>query len=728
MSNTEGAGEQNYANGGEEEQVVQVPDVCNRLRRDFDMTYPLEGGPSEHLEWASALFNLSSLSSESQRLEPSAIDRDALATALITKIGEISNADGELRSTCPQYVRSGVPCNAAAVILEGELVELDSIVLTTKFFNECKLKTHLAYDTLQCTYRYICFDDTRRGYETLCADKHTLLNDSWKIAETGGDNKKAYTSFQYCLLSVLDAIREQNLRRLGQTLWKRREVNGRCIPAWQRYKTIKHFIHSHFNAQRDELNWAKFTDKTGMASDLARYLEECVDSRIPELVFDRLAMAFNNGIYMLKNNEFVSIDDNSGATPVCLVYFDQDMPIGEDEEPGSDLMMVPDYMDIQTDDFDDIFDYQLPDDMSEADRTEVRRWIYAFLGRLLYDNGTDDQQKLLFLKGVGGSGKSTVAKIFEDIYPPEAVGSMASNMERGFGLCHYFDKCFVTNTEVREKNDFDTADILKWVSLDRISAAQKYGDPIVGVMKATLLWCGNNQPADMDTNGAGLRRLVTFPMYNKVEQADTQKGKMIKENMGRLIVKVNRAYQHLMLNEYSRVDVWGNHDDGTTIMPAYFHEQRRRMWAEMNPIVAFLEDGPYNVRDVRTHCKFETFSHDFKEWCEAMGIPFKKLDDDSTKHVFNVNKFKMVSWETRDYPVGSTTQMTSKWIVGCSKDDPGSIDPDFLDDIRSLASSPSNKRRRTGDTPPAEAGHGSPDHTHTEEEEGEQEGEEWGEV
>ena len=67
--------------------------------------------------------------------------------------------------------------------------------------------------------------------------------------------------------------------------------------------------------------------------------------------------------------------------------------------------------------------------------------MYALLGRLLYEVGQrDNWQVLLFVKGMAGSGKSTIAKLIRNCYPSHLVGTLGSKMEETFGLSAIADK------------------------------------------------------------------------------------------------------------------------------------------------------------------------------------------------------------------------------------------------------------------------------------------------
>ena len=117
-----------------------------------------------------------------------------------------------------------------------------------------------------------------------------------------------------------------------------------------------------------------------------------------------------------------------------------------------------DPMDLPTPNVDRIFTDQLL-------QPETMRWIYALLGRLLYETGTHDQwQVLLFFKGIAGSGKSTLAKIMRHVYPPSLVASLSSNVEPRFGLAPLYDKFLVICAEVKRDFGMNQGDLQVFIS------------------------------------------------------------------------------------------------------------------------------------------------------------------------------------------------------------------------------------------------------------------------
>jgi ABC-type cobalamin/Fe3+-siderophores transport system ATPase subunit len=82
------------------------------------------------------------------------------------------------------------------------------------------------------------------------------------------------------------------------------------------------------------------------------------------------------------------------------------------------------------------------------------------LGRNIYNVGDlDTWQVLMFIKGVAGSGKSTLGKIAARFYNQADVAVISSNIEEKFGLAPIADKFMFVCLEVKEKFGLNQADL-----------------------------------------------------------------------------------------------------------------------------------------------------------------------------------------------------------------------------------------------------------------------------
>ena len=125
------------------------------------------------------------------------------------------------------------------------------------------------------------------------------------------------------------------------------------------------------------------------------HLQACHDVQLPDLVRDRHVFAFEDGVYLAASDSFAAYGTPAhAALPTDLVaakYFA--MPFsaeGDGEDDGEDW-----YRGIPTPHLQSILDYQEMGD-------DVRRWMYALIGRLIYEVGEMDGWQVIFsLRGWG---------------------------------------------------------------------------------------------------------------------------------------------------------------------------------------------------------------------------------------------------------------------------------------------------------------------------------------
>ena len=499
----------------------------------------------------------------------------------------------------------------------------------------------------------------------------------WQIVEN--DKKDKYDPYQECLLSVLDNVDALGLRLHGDTLWQqRRDAEGRATHAWKPLRTIEEHVYIHFDSFENHKGWRLLTSKMGMVAALVLFLANTRDVRMPRLVFNRRAMAFRNGVYMLDTNRFHEGGEGVPNDLVCISYFDEDL----DER----YTMLDNYMDIPTPDFDCLFDVQMPDEYTDQQRTDVKEALYALLGRLLRKNGSDRLEKIIFMKGVGGSGKSTVVNVLKSFYPLQVVSTMSANIEEQFGMANFKDAYLVVCPEMRANSKIPVGDLLCWISNEPMYCAVKYGTPYIGTFDATLIITGNEQPPDFDVGGAMMRRIIPWRADKQIVDPDLSLEKRQKENMAPLLVKLVRADKSFLLERHRNKDVWGKDDEGRPILPPLFHEHRKKMHAEMHQLVAFIGDSEYTLHHPDVYCKFSDFARDFSEYQTASGLKKKPFNEDLYLNVFQKKGLVVVEREERAYPIGNTVSQTAetKWIAGICKRDPREIDPDALADILAL--------------------------------------------
>lgn len=142
--------------------------------------------------------------------------------------------------------------------------------------------------------------------------------------------------------------------------------------------------------------------------------------------------------------------------------------------------------------------------------------LAACLGRCLFRAGEKDSWQFWpCLIGVGGSGKSTVCSIFEEMFNPRDRAALSSDMEQVFGRDRLPDKRIIIVPDMGLKSCGLSMDFFKSaVSNDGMSLPVKYGREVRSVEKFDVpgLICTNELPKEWlaDQKNAVLRRLMFF--------------------------------------------------------------------------------------------------------------------------------------------------------------------------------------------------------------------------
>jgi hypothetical protein len=217
---------------------------------------------------------------------------------------------------------------------------------------------------------------------------------------------------------------------------------------------------------------------------------------------------------------------------------------------------------------------------------DAQRWIYVMLGRLLHEVGTFDNFQIMpFIKGVANSGKSTAAHIAKHFFSPSDVGVLSSNSEAKFGLSALYDKfCFVC-FELKKSVSLSAAEFQSMVSGEECSIAIKHATAQTHKWKVPGLLCGNEAPGWVDSQGSIARRLLIINFRYGVNNKDSRPDllqEILTRELAALIVKCNTAYRNAA-QVHSGEDIW-------KILPQYFHDERRNLLRDSDPLYSTIWD------------------------------------------------------------------------------------------------------------------------------------------
>ena len=425
------------------------------------------------------------------------------------------------------------------------------------------------------------------------------------------------TSFQRFLLFTLNEASKRNFRKrwqefpkVGETVCLYEQVftpEGHPTHAWNKTSCIDHFVHTLIHPDTNFDQWNDYTRVRGMLSNIIAYVKISDDIRLPELKRQRDKFAFRNGIYDASKRNFFTYNHPLPSSVVCARYFSQDFDLS--------ILTIENPMDIPTPPLDKIFDDQgLP--------TDAKFVIMALFGRHFHDlNKLEQWRVALFVLGLPGTGKSTLAEYLLKLFDEEDIGIMSSDMEKQFGVSAFADAFVAVCSEVSERFQLTHTMLQSMIDGEWVSFARKYMKATKMKWAAHCLFFANVIPPHWNEYGGNLlRRFVCVMFTNMIINMVSDLEAQFREYLGNILHKLNLCYHHLV-KEWGRESFW---DEKRT--PKYFYETKERLATMISPIQAFIQLSGWveTTSDFNHTVKQEDFLGALNMFCKSRGYNAKK--------------------------------------------------------------------------------------------------------
>ena len=493
------------------------------------------------------------------------------------------------------------------------------------------------------------------------------------------------TSFQSVVLYVLKHLERAQYRRFDDFCY--REIvtpAGERSHAWVQEVSIEQYIVNLIQKNKTYDMWKKLTVPAENHEKVTKHLAKFVNDEFPPLDANRYMWAFSDGIYAGDQDMFypyelrsawgrIADDEAARRQPfvdqyarvgrkmtlakpraptrrdAAVKYFD--MPFGAWEYGFGDASLIP------TPEFDKILDGQKFD-------AATKKWFYTMIGRLLYEIGLlDGWQVVMFLKGIAGSGKSTVARYVASVFPRERVGVFSSNAEKQFGLEVLADKLLSICYEVKSGFNVSQGDFQSMISGEDTSIARKNKTALIIKWICTMLLCGNELADWADAAGSMARRLMVFEFNHKPERTDHSLFDKLEGEKGRFIRKCNVLYLSAS-SQFGSDDIWGRSCTGQPILPPALLNFWMNMQRSVNLLQAFLhdEDSPYErvASSDDAYVLMDRFIEDYQNYRKKNGHKPVAFTADHYLAVFSDKEMK-VAVDTREW---GDKHVTAKFITG----------------------------------------------------------------
>ena len=484
---------------------------------------------------------------------------------------------------------------------------------------------------------------------------------------------------QKLILYLLRQSAVRKLRKKGDKLYHQRTLaSGQKCCAWREYLPVDTFVKNMCKKETKFDYWKDLTSTAPMESNVCEYLVGCVDPELPYLVRDktRPLYCFANGTYQCETGRFYMYGDEPfGDEQVAVKYLPQEMPedaaewpsfadepdwdwFNEIETPVMEQLLQTQYSRRRREGDEDGDDEDGDDEeRSDEEWAEVRRWMYVFLGRLMYPVNTfDNWQVMFFMKGVAGSGKSTICKIATDFYAREDVAVLSNNIEKKFGLGAMLDADLVVCLEAKQDLGLDQAELQSMVSGEEMSIPIKFKAAETRVWSAPLVMAGNELPAWADRQGAMVRRVVNFAFPYKPTNSDPTLMRKLRAEMPAIIAKCNWAYRACAAQHSDR-NLW-------TVLPQYFKDTAEEFRNQTNSLVAFLRDGGLRFGE-DLYCPVNGFIGRLNEFIGMRNFSTQSWTQDFYYSTFCEYGLQVLNDE-REWPVGEGVTVNGGWVVGAT--------------------------------------------------------------
>ena len=214
-----------------------------------------------------------------------------------------------------------------------------------------------------------------------------------------------------------------------------------------------------------------------------------------------------------------------------------------------------------------------------------------------------DQQKMLVICGNGGTGKSTVINLIQDMVGKQNVSNVAmSKLSKDFQAIRMMGKLLNSCADLEIDALDDVTTIKKLIGEDAISDSYKGKDVISFDNYAKLLFSTNELPLVRNEKTEGFyRRLLVLTMNEKPEKKDPNLKKKLRAEMPYLIDLCMKALKRM-------------YDRGAILVSEHSQEQTKQLRIDSDTVAAFLD--ACCVEDPKGKTPRATLFDKYTEYCK----------------------------------------------------------------------------------------------------------------
>jgi hypothetical protein len=297
------------------------------------------------------------------------------------------------------------------------------------------------------------------------------------------------------------------------------------------------------------------------------------------------------------------------------------------------------------------------------------RMLLSMMGRMMYPIYKDEEckihydnwQKIMYILGPAGNGKSTVGNIIRAWYNPRDVGILASNCEELWALSGIYTKMIWMCYEVRSNFRLDTASFQSMVSGESTAINKKHCDPFDMMWNSPGALFGNEMPARWhDGGGSLIRRIMLFIFAKVPTRMDPNLFKEIEAEMSILMYKCNAMYRTLVRRLQAKSQTI---DD---LAGPYFRNTRNHLMNGMHTLFRYLSEADDLEFNPTGYCLLADLKNGYKDFCQESGIHRKAWNEELYEKPFRQKGLTILK-DKLEWPPGSGKVAMSTYVVGVAK-------------------------------------------------------------
>lgn len=426
--------------------------------------------------------------------------------------------------------------------------------------------------------------------------------------------------------------------------------------AWRQLFTIEEFVFVAISKEDYNEEFTLMMSNPHLPNQLANFLVKCNDREFPRLERNRRYMSFQNGLYDLHEDSFMPWGDvRLSDDMVACKYHDMHMP-----RELFDAHYTRNVTKIPTPALDTVWTAQ---GIESGSTTYIFCLAWA-MGRCLHPMGLfeSNHRSGVFILGVAGSGKSTIANTVMRFYEPGDTETVNNHCEEMYALDGMNSKFVWFCTEVKSDFRLNTALLQLMLEAGQLKIQGKFKRAKQVQWRVPGLMCGNELPQRwVDVANALGRRILIIEFPNAPEHMDPTLDEKIMQELPYIIVKVNRMYRYLvaLLNGKS-ID---------TKLPEYFLKTLKKFQRRTQPMLSMLhenEDLEWGPHKKMSMLELKTM---FNEYCRMNNLRPPPLNDDEINRILKSARLEVREIKPSNPIPYCGAMRAGTFIIGAGKRD-----------------------------------------------------------